>query len=214
MEQPITEARCALHPDRRAQGTCKRCGNYACAECTAGGFTAGTLCVTCDRTSAQSRYHVVPMWRFVLLSVLTLGSYELYWFWRNWQRIKRADGSDIWPFVRALFGGVTYFSLLSDINLQLATRNQSRRLSTGLAIGFLITAGVLWRLPDPYWLLSNTSVVFLIPAASAMRGLASEAALAENAPWRVRHTLLMLFAVPFFALAMIGALMPAEGGAP
>ena len=209
MQPSIAGARCALHPEREAQGTCRRCGNFACSECTASGYHTSTLCVTCQRTAVESRYHVVPVWRFVLMSVLTFGVYEVYWFWKNWACVKRADGSDIWPVPRAIFAGFTYFALLTDLNTQLAARGVQRELSAGLGVGFLL-ASMLYRLPEPYSLLTLTSVVFLIPAAKAMRELASEAALAEGAAWRLRHTVVAVLAVPFFVLAAIGLSMPDE----
>jgi hypothetical protein len=39
-------ALCALHPDRQAVGTCRRCGNFACGDCNQNG--AQTLCPTCS----------------------------------------------------------------------------------------------------------------------------------------------------------------------
>lgn len=43
------EAICALHSDRAATGTCERCGDYVCDECTDSGRFA--LCASCrDRT--------------------------------------------------------------------------------------------------------------------------------------------------------------------
>lgn len=207
--QQLAGARCALHPERPALGTCRRCGNFACNECSAEGFHTGTLCVTCQRTSAESRYHVVPLWRFLLLTVLTFGVYELYWFWKTWSRVKRADGSDIWPIARTIFAGFTYFSLLTDLNTQLAARGSTRQLSTGLAIGFLL-CGITYRLPDPWSFLSIVSVLFLIPAVNAVRELASEAAIAEGERWQLRHTLLMVVCVPFFVLAAIGLALPED----
>jgi uncharacterized membrane protein len=38
-------AKCALHPDRTAVRTCARCGNFSCAECSAGGTEP--MCPTC-----------------------------------------------------------------------------------------------------------------------------------------------------------------------
>jgi len=210
VNEALAGARCAIHPDRQAAGTCKRCGNFACAECDASGFDSGTLCITCAKTVVASRYHVVPLWRFALLSVLTCGAYGVYWFWKNWSQVKRADGSDIWPIPRALFAGFTYFSLITDINTQLALRNAPSKLSTGLGIGFLVT-GALYRLPAPYWIVSLASFVFLIPAVNAITSLASQAAIANGAGWRVRHTLLVIVAVPIFLLGMVGSFMPDEG---
>ena len=97
--------------------------------------------MTCQRIAVPSRYHVVPVWRFLLLCVLTFGVYELYWFWKTWERVKRVDGSDIWPIARAIFAGFTYFSLLTDLNMQLAARNSARQLSSGLGLGFLLSSG-------------------------------------------------------------------------
>jgi hypothetical protein len=210
MEAGTAGARCAIHPDRLAEGTCKRCGNFACAECSAAGFDAGTLCVTCASTVAESRYHVVPVWRFVLMSLLTNGLYQLYWFWKNWSQVKRADGSNIWPLPRAVFGGVTYFMLLTDLNTQLSLRNMHRELSVGLGVGVL-AGSVLRGFPGLYSLLGLSTILFLLPAVTAANDLASEASRQAAAAWRWRHTLLVLCGIPFTALSVIGLLAPGTG---
>jgi hypothetical protein len=209
MDLPTTQARCAVHPERLARGTCKRCGNFACAECDASGFESGLTCSECARRSVESRYHVVPVWRFVLLNALTFGIYNLYWFWKNWQLVKRADGSDIWPIPRAIFAGFTYFMLINDINMRLAARTMERKLSVGLAIGYFFV-GMLHRLPDPWWVVSAASFLFVLPAVQAIEGLASEAAISKNAGWSTRHTVLLIFAVPFFLLTLVGVMLLPE----
>jgi hypothetical protein len=67
---------------------------------------------------------------------------------------------------------------------------------------------MLYRLPEPYSLLSIASVLFLVPTVRAVRELASEAALSEAAGWHLRHTLLVLAGVPFFLLVVFGMSMP------
>ena len=210
MAGEVAGACCAIHPDRPAEGTCSRCGNFACSDCNATGLGPGVLCTTCAQTVGVSRYHVVPMWRFVLFSVLTWGLYDLYWFWKNWSRIKRADGSDIWPIPRTIFAGFTYFSLITDINTQLAVRDRSSPIPTAMGVGFLVMGG-LSRLPDPYSLVSLLAFLFLLPAVSRVRELASDAALAEGARWHARHTVLSLLAVPTFLLVLLGTIMGEDG---
>ena len=39
---------------------------------------------------------------FAALSILTLGLYELYWFWRNWRDLHRTLGMELQPFWRTL----------------------------------------------------------------------------------------------------------------
>jgi hypothetical protein len=145
---------------------------------------------------------VVPPWRFALFSTLTVGVYVLYWFWKNWSLIKRRDGSDIWPAARTLFATFTYFSLITDINTRLALRGSTRQLSTTVGVGFLI-ANTLYRLPEPYDVLSFASFVFLLPAVSAIEELASTTAI-DEARWAPRHTLALVGSSVFFALVMVG----------
>lgn len=41
------QAYCATHAERAAQGTCTRCGDHLCSECTARHTEAGPLCTRC-----------------------------------------------------------------------------------------------------------------------------------------------------------------------
>lgn len=41
--------------------------------------------------------------RLVALSVLTLGFYQIYWFYKNWQAVKKADNSNIFILPRSIF---------------------------------------------------------------------------------------------------------------
>ena len=45
----------------------------------------------------------VPVWKLALMSLVTFGLYEFYWFNRNWQRIRVREDLDIRPSLRALF---------------------------------------------------------------------------------------------------------------
>jgi hypothetical protein len=201
--------RCALHPEREAIEICSRCGNYACLDCIPGG-APGALCTSCEQAKGASRYHVVPVWRMVLISVLTSGLYQVYWLYKNWQQIKQADRSDIWPIVRAIFGGITYFMLLSDLNLQTARRSlHESELSAGIAVGYLLTS-MTFRLPDPWSLISVASVVFLVPATKRIWELSPQSARDRAGRWALRHTLITLVAVPFWALAIVGMLAGEE----
>lgn len=203
-------ARCALHPERAASGTCERCGNFACAECVSALSTTGVFCTSCVASSGASRYHVVPIWRFVLFSLLSSGLYQVYWFWKSWSSVKREDNSDIWPIARAIFAGYTYFSLISDINTQFIARERNRRVSMAPAVAFLITS-IAWRLLEHYSL-SGINCLFVVPALRAARELASSGALAEAARWRTRHTVLVIAGVVFQGLVLVSQFLPEATG--
>ena len=57
----------------------------------------------------------VPTHKFVVLSICTLGIYELYWAYKNWQRIRLASGETLDPFWRAFFAPFWGFSLFRRV---------------------------------------------------------------------------------------------------
>ena len=37
----------------------------------------------------------IPVWRLILMSILTSGIYEAYWIYKNWKFVKMRDGLEI-----------------------------------------------------------------------------------------------------------------------
>lgn len=205
----LAGSRCALHPDVTAEITCRRCGNFACAQCIANPNAASPVCRECAARSGPQRYYVVPPTRVVALYVLTAGSYGLWWFYKNWSAIKRRDGSSIWPAARAIFGPVSFFSLVTDLNQQSRQRALSSLtdLGTGSALGFF-AANMLIRLPDPGWLISLLGGFFLFPAAQRIVELEGAEALEANRPLRMRHYVLGVCLIIMWSLIILGMMMP------
>lgn len=99
-----------------------------------------------------------------VMSVCTLGLYELYWFYKNWQLIKAREGLDVMPFWRAFFGVFFCYPCFSSIRDYDHSALAPGSFPAGpLAAGWIVFT-VTWRLPDPYWLISYLNFVFLIPA--------------------------------------------------
>lgn len=175
-------ARCATHPDQPAAATCARCGDYACSAC----FDPLTeQCVACEQVAGGAAYHVVPVGRFVWMTLVTLGLYIVYWMYKQWVAIKRRDRSDIWPLIRALFGGFTFFGMLDDLNTASLSRGLPP-LSKGLAVVFLVV-GALWRAPEPWANISTLAGLAVVPACARIWELSSVQAREANAGWKARH---------------------------
>jgi hypothetical protein len=108
-------------------------------------------------------FFVVSLLKLSVLSICTLGIYELYWFYRNWQLIKVRDSEDISPFWRAFFAFFYCYQCFSRIRDSGASNGILPSLSVGaLAAGWIITT-LTWRLPDPYWLITYFSFLFMLP---------------------------------------------------
>lgn len=124
-----------------------------------------------NKNTAKNRFTVneplffsTSNFKLVLMSICTFGMYELFWFYKNWDLIKKRRVQKIMPFWRAFFAPIWAYSCFKEIeDSALQNRLSETMPIVFLAIGYFITQA-LWRLPDPYWLLSTFTFVFIIPA--------------------------------------------------
>lgn len=58
----------------------------------------------------------IPVWRLILLSILSGGLYQAYWIYKNWRYLKERERVDIRPFWRGIFGIFYCHSLLRRIH--------------------------------------------------------------------------------------------------
>jgi hypothetical protein len=110
---------------------------------------------------------LTPAAKFVAMSLCTFGLYEIYWSYKNWQFVRDRDGSEILPFWRAAFYPLWHYSLLGKLCSELQSKTLSSRLYKAFLAISLIGLNALWRLPDPYWLLSFLTFLPFLPALSA-----------------------------------------------
>ncbi len=54
--------------------------------------------------------------RLIIMSIVSMGIYELYWIYKNWRYMKERYGMDITPFWRGFFGLFFCHSLLRKIH--------------------------------------------------------------------------------------------------
>lgn len=106
-------------------------------------------------------FPVSPL-KLVVMSTVTFGLYEIYWFYKNWSLIKERIGENIMPFWRAFFGVIFCHGCFREIR----DTSEDRKLQNLPPIGWLTVAWILltlsWRLPDPYWLITWLSPLVLM----------------------------------------------------
>jgi hypothetical protein len=165
----------------------------------------------------ETPFFLVGGGKLVVMSVVTLGLYELYWFYQHWRRVRDVGGEEIWPFIRMFFTVVFCYPLFRRIADAAIARNQPYVPSAfGCTVVFVVFT-ILWRLPDPWWLISMFAVFPLVPIQRA----ASAVALAEvpGADPNTTLTPLNWFGVVLGGLLLILAVIgmavgepPATGG--
>lgn len=110
------------------------------------------------------KYFDVGVFKYIVMSFCTLGIYELYWQYKNWQYIRDRDGLDIRPFWRAFFAIFWFYPLLTDISKNSQTSFLSDNGNRIFLTVCFVTLSVVSNLPDPYFLLSFFSIVPALPA--------------------------------------------------
>ena len=123
-----------------------------------------------DRKTPPYPY-VISLWKLFILSTLTLGLFNIYWFYRHWKSFYAVSNEEHSRFYMAfisLFGAFSSFSLFKRIAGEVRRVDPGTNLqAAALSITYLI-AIFLWRLPGIYWLLGMLSIVPLLLVQNAI----------------------------------------------
>jgi uncharacterized membrane protein len=106
--------------------------------------------------------------KLIVMSVATLSMYQIYWFFKNFQRMNQRAGSGSSPFWRAVFAPLTAHGLFTHVR----TDAQSRFIavswsSAGLAVIYLGLTLICF-FDYPWWTLALGSVFALVPVHATM----------------------------------------------
>ena len=152
---------------------------------------------------------VISIWKFILLSLITFGIYELVWFYRNWKFLKKEQNLKITPFLRTIFSTIFAWSFASYLKKFLKENNIICNYSPFFIwISYFIIC-ILWKLPDPYSLLWYLTFVPLIPLVKSMNKywLSKEQnlSLKKFSWWQI---ILIIIGVILFLLIIFTSFLP------
>jgi hypothetical protein len=168
--------------------------------------------VESNRTVSDSNIedqYIINEKKFIILSVLTFGLYELWWIYKSWRFFKQKDMPEIQPAARALFSIFFLTSLFNRILQYAKENNYTESYNSFSLFIFFFLANLLSRLPEPYWLLSTFSFVFLLPSFKAFnyaRKNSTEYNVIEQDNFNARQIVLMLFGLIFWILVIMALL--------
>lgn len=172
---------------------------------------AGSVSVTNTPNLAEPIYFPVSLFKLVVMDLCTLGLYQVYWFYKNWMLIKERERSNIIPALRAIFAVLFCYACFKRIR---ATGEE--HLAMDLAIGPLAAAWIivtiLWKLPDPYWLISFASIVFLLPIQNAVNQVNAKLSPNHNPNRQFSKANIAAIVVGglVFVLGVIGTFLPEQ----
>ena len=139
-----------------------------CAKCGKEIKENARFCQFCGAPPFEQFSKILPIWKFILLSMVTFGLYELYWFYKTWKFLKERNNLNISPFWRSVFSPLFAGSNAEHV-LKLAKEKNYQNQYSPTIIGLsYIILDVSLRLPDPYWLISYFTFLPMIPIVEAM----------------------------------------------
>lgn len=122
--------------------------------------------------SAAPAYYVVGKTKFLLLYVATLGTYALYWFYKNWSQYKAATAADVWPVARAIFSVFFIHALFRSVQERIVASGKrvdwNPEAQATLLVVLLVVSNVMDRISsriEQYGFLDVISFLLLIPLA-------------------------------------------------
>lgn len=127
-------------------------------------------------------YFTAAPWKLVLMSLLTSGIYDFYWFYKNWQLYRKRTGKIIMPGWRAVFSPLWAYGMFSNICDMAGTSGVRTTFNPGtLALAY---AGIFVTdfLPAPLDYISYGTFIPLIIAneLAAAVSRANDPAYVEN----------------------------------
>ena len=164
---------------------------------------------------APSPFFQTSPQKVAVLSVATLGLYQLFWFHKQWYR-RKAHGEDVIPILRTIFAVLFAYSLFQTVNREFERRlppdqplasSLSEPLNAGgLALGFFVLS-ILYRiLPGLLAMAGLFSVVPLVIVQKKMNELHAEMGFDPNAGtgYGAGAIVALVIGGLFWLLALIG----------
>ena len=160
---------------------------------------------------SQPMFFPVSRFKLCVMSLVTFGFYEIFWFYKNWQLFKAATGRDISPFWRTVLSGIFCYFLFKEIKVCAKSYCVYPNFSPFLLTIVWIGLNMCFRLPNPYGLVSNLSVIALLPVQETVNKLNCVAAPNHNPNSRFSAWNIAAIAVggSLTVLAIVGILIPA-----
>jgi hypothetical protein len=151
--------------------------------------------------------NIISLNKFIFLSIISFGTYEIWWIYKSWKFFKQKDELDINPIARAFFAIIFFNSLLNEILDYAQEKKYSGCYSPSFLFFGFLTSNLLARLPEPFWLISTLSFIFLIPPFKALNFAklnSTEFTVVEESKFSTRQIILIVIGAIFWGLVILG----------
>jgi hypothetical protein len=161
---------------------------------------------------SDAPWFAVSTRKLLVMSLCTLTLYNLFWFYKQWWRVKQRDGSAILPFWRTVFAVFYVYPLFKRIRAEGHEAGVGTRFEAGTMAVLFILISLTAYLPDPLALVSMLSALGLMPAQDLANRINAQAA--PEHPRNDRYSGLNVVGIVLggltLVMAVFGSFMPEE----
>lgn len=134
-------------------------------------YAAPTAKVDAAASAPEPVFFAVSGLKLALMSVVTLGLYEVYWFYKDWKCVQRNFGDKVNAPLRAVFYPVVSYPLFRRIRAHAKSSGVEADFPAGVLACTVFILNLLWFLPDPWWLAGFLGIVPLLPVQRAANAI-------------------------------------------
>lgn len=143
---------------------------------------------------------VLPVWKFALFSIASMGLYQYYWNYKSWKFLNEKEDLNVSPFWRTFFMPIFMTSLFDSFSDMFNNEGRHVKYSTAnLVLVWLLLNMVGRYLEGPFVLVYVLSFVALIPLLSDLNMYWSEKSpeLSEK-PFTKKEIIFLTIGILFF----------------
>lgn len=162
--------------------------------------------INLDTTEIETQ-SIISLNKFIFLSFISFGTYKIWWYYKTWNFFKQKDEMDINPIARAIFSILFVNSLFSEILDFAQEKKYDKSYSSSFLFFGLLIFALFSRLPEPFWLISTLSFVFLIPPFKALNFAkmnSTEFKVIKQNKFSTRQIILIVIGLIFWGLIILG----------
>lgn len=141
-------------------------------------------------------YYPVSFGHLAVVSVLTFGLYQIYWFYKNWVFIRDRDQSNISPWARALLSPFYCWTFAED--LETNSHSDDKRVVPIWALVLYTVFLLCGLLPFLLGYLPFLAFIFLRPAVQHINNLNVDTSVKRNSAFSLRKAMVLLVTGPLF----------------
>ncbi|MCZ4319348.1 hypothetical protein O4H26_10120 [Aequorivita viscosa] len=154
-----------------------------------------------------TKIEIVTLQKFIVLSIVSYGLYDIWWMYKTWKFFKEKDNLDIMPVPRAIFALFFMIGPFDRIQDFSQSKGYTKTFSSlGCFLG-VICFNLLGRLPEPYFIISFVSFLFFIPALEAFNHAIRNSAnleVTETERFNTRQLVLLICGGVFWLMVLMG----------